>query len=134
MKILTKHTDYALAALGVMVEQRDESVTVADLAQRLGIPYPFLRGVFQKLSKAGLVQSFRGQGGGYRLTRKPERITVGDVMEVFQGPLEFTQCWVRDEKCPRRNRCTVRKKLKSLEQLFKQELSDCTLAELSPID
>ncbi len=63
MKILTKHTDYALAALSVLVEHQDEPISVADLAETLDIPYPFLRGVFQKLSKAGIVHSTRGQGG-----------------------------------------------------------------------
>ncbi len=131
MKILTKHTDYALAALGFMAERTPNPMTVADLAKTLGIPYPFLRGVFQKLSKAGIVRSSRGQGGGYMLAQPPSRITVGDIMNIFQGPLEFTQCWVRDEKCPRQNRCMVRRKLKALERQFKLELYDCTLAQLA---
>lgn len=104
-------------------------MNVAQLAGMLQIPYPFLRVVFQKLSKARIVTSVRGQGGGYVVVQ-PEGILVADVIEVFQGPIEFTQCSVRDEACPRKTLCVLRKKMLDLEQYFVQNVAKSTVADL----
>jgi Rrf2 family cysteine metabolism transcriptional repressor len=129
MKILTKHTDYALAALCALAKKPGQAMNVAQLASTLQIPYPFLRGVFQKLSRARIVTSIRGQGGGYVLAQ-PEKVRVADVIDVFQGPIEFTQCSVRDQACPRKDLCALRKKMVSLEQYFVQNVANSTVADL----
>lgn len=130
MKILTKHTDYALAALCELVAQKGKRLTVAQMSRKLDIPYAFLRRLFLQLTQAGVVQSHQGKQGGYSLAREPASVHVGEIIELFQGPLSFTDCFVRESKCPRQGRCKVRKKLQRLEEQFVKDLCQTSLAKL----
>ncbi|WP_375690751.1 Rrf2 family transcriptional regulator [Pseudooceanicola sp. LIPI14-2-Ac024] len=82
MKMSTKGR-YAMVALADIALQRDDGlVTLAGIAKRQDISLPYLEQLFVKLRRAGLVESVRGPGGGYRLSREPAKITVADVLEA----------------------------------------------------
>lgn len=90
---LGKSTRYALTAALEMAHAPDGLVTVAGLAARHALPAGALAKALQSLVRAGLAVGTRGVGGGYRLARPASRISVLDVVEVFQplgaggGPL-----------------------------------------------
>jgi len=89
---LNKSTRYALCAAMEMAEAwPDAPVTVARVADRYGIPQAVLAKVFQQLVHGGIATSSRGPGGGYRLTRDPSRVTVLEVMEIFEGTAPATR-------------------------------------------
>ena len=80
MKLSTKGR-YAMVALTDIALQPDGSVvTLGDIAQGENISVPYLEQLFVKLRRAGLVESVRGPGGGYRLSRAPEAIRVSEIM------------------------------------------------------
>lgn len=80
MKLSTKGR-YAMVALADMALQPDGTlVTLGDISRRQDISLPYLEQLFVKLRRAGLVESVRGPGGGYRLARPPSRIRVVDVL------------------------------------------------------
>ena len=62
-------------------------VRVQTIGERQRIPYRFLEQIFQRLRKADLVSGKRGPGGGYVLARRPEEISLRDVVEAIEGPL-----------------------------------------------
>jgi Rrf2 family protein len=61
------------------------ALPLAELGRRQAIPARYLEQIFQKLRRAGLVTSKRGPGGGYRLARRPEQISLCDVVRAVQG-------------------------------------------------
>jgi Rrf2 family cysteine metabolism transcriptional repressor len=89
---LTFKGDYALKAVLDLALHYNEVVTSHDLAQRIDAPIKFLEQVLLELKKGGIVQSRRGNIGGYLLSRPPAQITVGDVVRVIEGPIEPIAC------------------------------------------
>lgn len=81
----SKSTLYALYA-ALELAATEETVTVASVAERYGLPPGALAKVFQQLVRAGLAVGVRGIGGGYRLARPASKITVLDVISVFDPP------------------------------------------------
>ncbi|MDO5705898.1 MAG: Rrf2 family transcriptional regulator [Paracoccus sp. (in: a-proteobacteria)] len=80
MKLSTKGR-YAIIALVDLATAKGEDLTsLAEIAKRQDISLPYLEQLFVKLRRAGLVDSVRGPGGGYRLARSPETIRVADVL------------------------------------------------------
>jgi Rrf2 family protein len=80
-------TDYALRALLVLAEQAPALVKVEALTAAEGMPRKFVELILSELRRAGLVVSRRGSDGGYGLALPPERITVGAVVRLLDGPL-----------------------------------------------
>jgi Rrf2 family protein len=81
--------EYALQAIFDLASQRPgEPVKIADIARRQRIPQKFLELILAGLKQGGFVESRRGAEGGYLLARKPESITVGDVLRFVEGPLQ----------------------------------------------
>ena len=104
MKISTK-SQYALEALmDLHLHAVDGQESLKNIAQRRGISEHYLEQIFSTLRKAGIVESFRGAQGGYRLAREPGSITAGEVIRALEGPLCPVKCVCSsrdDEKrCP----------------------------------
>lgn len=72
-------------------ESRDP-VSIRTISRRQSIPVPHLEQVLSKLRRAGLVESHRGTKGGYRLTRLPEQVSVGDVIRALEGDIALSEC------------------------------------------
>ena len=70
---------------------RGRAVPVKDLSGRTGVPEGFLVQILQSLRKAGIVESVRGAGGGYRLACPPLDVTVGGVLRASQGGGEYVE-------------------------------------------
>ncbi|MFD1912191.1 Rrf2 family transcriptional regulator [Halodurantibacterium flavum] len=81
MKLSTKGR-YAMVALADLASAKDEILSLAEISRRQDISLPYLEQLFVKLRRAGLVESVRGPGGGYRLARSPDAIRVSEIMEA----------------------------------------------------
>lgn len=134
MKGINRDTDYAVRALLCMAkllpEKREEVVTVNRIAKIEGLPRVFLRRVLQQLARNKVLDSHRGKGGGFAFRRPPGSITVDEIIEIFQGPIDITNCVLGAEPCPRRKYCKLRARMKSLNELIKNELQRITIADL----
>jgi len=87
MRVSAK-SDYALRALIEMAGRTDSTpVSAEELGRRQEIPHGFLQAILADLRRSGVVVSQRGQSGGWRLSGKPEDITVADVIRAVDGPL-----------------------------------------------
>lgn len=91
---LTAKTEYACLAMLELAQhfESGQLVQVRRIAERHGIPSPFLVQIFQELKRAGLVASTRGAAGGYRLSRSPDDVTLADVLDIVEGAVEPTTC------------------------------------------
>jgi Rrf2 family iron-sulfur cluster assembly transcriptional regulator len=78
--------------LDLALHYQDGPITLADISQRQGISLSYLEQLFSKLRKQGLVDSTRGPGGGYRLSRPARDIAVADVITAVDEKVETTRC------------------------------------------
>ncbi|MEM9565860.1 MAG: Rrf2 family transcriptional regulator [Actinomycetota bacterium] len=88
MRVSTRG-DYASRALLSLALHRDQEgpTTVRDIAERTGLPQPYLEQILLALKGAGLVRSKRGVGGGYVLARDPSEINLAEIVRAVDGPI-----------------------------------------------
>ena len=104
MKISTKGRYALRLMLDVALHSHGTAVPLRDVAHRQDISDKYLEQIVTQLSRAGLVRSVRGAGGGYLLTREPEEYTVGEILRVLEGNLAPVSCAAADDVC----RCGIR--------------------------
>jgi len=105
---LSKKGEYALRALSCLVRRRGAGpVPIREIAQEEQIPKKFLEAILLELRKAGLIESSRGAGGGYRLVKDPAGISLARVIRLIDGPLAPLRCVSRTApiRCPRERIC-----------------------------
>jgi Rrf2 family protein len=103
---------------------------VNQIANRQGIPMRFLEQVMNSLRKGGLVESFRGASGGYRLARQPEEITLADVVQAVEGPITLMDCVAEGGACDRTTECVIREVFCDVQRSVIDTLAAVTLADI----
>ena len=129
MKLLTKNTDYAVRALLWMAE-KGGSVTVTELSDTVKIGRPMLRKLLQVLAHKGLLDSSKGRGGGFRLAIPPEKIRLTNLIDIFQGAVELSDCVVRKEVCPEIRCCPLRREIEDIRGIVEQRLGKLSIGSL----
>jgi Rrf2 family protein len=108
---LSTQSRYGVRAIFDMVyNSKGMEAQVKDISRRQGISPRYLEQIFQKLKKAGILGSKRGPAGGYFLNKKPETITVGDIVKITEGTLNPVLCYPFQHSvnpCPRINDCVT---------------------------
>lgn len=130
MKVLNKETDYAVRALISLGMKADGWVSAKAISDEQAIPYQFLRRILQELIRQGLVVSKEGAGGGVMLGRNPDTIGVADVIEIFQGKVQVSECMFRKQLCSNRANCVLRHEIMRIEQMVSEEFSKVTIGKL----
>jgi Rrf2 family protein len=130
MKLITRDTDYSIRALIYIARNNGRIVSITELVKELDTPRPFLRKILQLLSTSGVLKSYRGKNGGFELARKPEKICLLDLMEIFQGKFKLTECLFKKKICPNLINCELKSKLDSLGELVENIIKEITLASL----
>ncbi|MDY6979951.1 MAG: Fe-S cluster assembly transcriptional regulator IscR [Pseudomonadota bacterium] len=92
MRLTTKGRYAVTAMLDLALHYKEGPITLADISQRQGISLSYLEQLFSKLRKNGLVDSTRGPGGGYRLSRDAHEVAVADVITAVDEKVETTRC------------------------------------------
>ncbi len=87
MKVSTRGDYASRALLSLALHDEVGPTSVRDIAERTGLPQPYLEQILLALKGAGLVQSKRGVGGGYVLARPPAEITLGQIVSAVDGPI-----------------------------------------------
>ncbi|MBW4331281.1 SUF system Fe-S cluster assembly regulator [Stakelama sp. CBK3Z-3] len=102
------------------------------IAEETALPLPTVQKLVSKLSSAGLIESTRGTGGGFRLTRPPAAISVADIVEAIEGPIALTAC-VDDARaeCAVEANCSVRPHWSIVNGAVRGALADISLASLT---
>ena len=131
MKISTKGR-YALRLM-VDIAQHGESgpVSLRDTARRQKLSDKYLEQIVTPLSKAGLVRSVRGAGGGYLLTRGPEEYSVGDILRPLEGDLAPVECATDAGFCDRSCDCVTVELWQEIHRAVSAVVDGTTLADLA---
>jgi Rrf2 family protein len=131
MRFVTRDTDYGLRALMYMAKLKGKIANVDEIAAKGRLPKVFLRRILQKLAEKKILVSYKGKSGGFALLPKPGKLSVTDVMKVFQGDIDLTNCLLKGKICPNRGICNLRKKIKSINLVVIRELDKITLKSLA---
>ena len=123
---------YALRMmLDLAANQADGYVALKDVAARQGISKKYLEQIIPVLNRAGLLQTARGVQGGYRLTRRPEEYTLGDVLRATEATLASVACLeVGAESCPRQGDCLTYPVWLGLDKVVNDYLDSITLQDI----
>ncbi|MGH9586980.1 MAG: RrF2 family transcriptional regulator [Acidobacteriaceae bacterium] len=132
---LTKKADYGLMALKYLAEHSDEpSLSAKDIASAYHIPPQLLAKILQLLAREGLLRSHAGMNGGYSLTRKPQTITVFEVIRIIDGPLFITSCVTDAGVCDLTSSCTIKEPLARVNDSISDVLKNIRISDLVDAD
>ena len=131
MKISTKGRYALRLMLDIAAHDSGEPVRIKEIASRQEISAKYLEQIVAILSKAGYVKSIRGPHGGYRLTRKPEEYSLGDILRLTEGSLAPVECLEGEtNQCPRAGDCITLLFWKKLDKAIREVTEGYTLEDL----
>ena len=130
--IYSKPCEYAIRALVYVARFPGQGAARGtEIAKAEGLPAPVLGKVLQELVRKGLLESRRGPGGGFRLARKPELITLRDVVAAIDGLDQFAECAVGLEGCSDNSPCPLHDTWKGIRTQLMNYLEATTLADMA---
>jgi len=129
MKLTTKGRFAVTAMLDLALRHQHGPVTLAGIGERQGISLSYLEQLFGKLRRHALVDSVRGPGGGYRLARPGDKVSVADIILAVDEPLDATQCGGM-ENCQEDKRCMTHNLWATLNEKLYDYLNSVTLQDL----
>ncbi len=126
--------EYAAKAVLYLSLKYPEVVTIHEVARRHNIPVKYLEHILLALKKAGLLESRRGVRGGYTLARRPEQISMGEVLRVVDGRFSQSSCIEVDLRrpytCPESNTCGLKQVWRNVQMAVEKILFETNFAEL----
>jgi Rrf2 family protein len=103
--------------------------TTREIASALGVSEAHLSKVLQRLARAGIVESLRGPRGGFRLARPPATLTLEDVFEAIEGPMETPGCLLGTPVCG--GACMLGTLLSDLDRQVRDHFSSTRISDLA---
>ena len=105
---ISRRTDYGVRVIIDLASlPGDGRASTSEIADRQNIPAPFLAKIISQLSLSGLVYTYRGSGGGVSLARPASEISLLEVIEALDGPLQLNRCTIEPDACPQNGHCPV---------------------------
>lgn len=129
MKLSTKGRYGVKAMVDLAINYDDKPVSIKVISKRQNISDYYLEQLFSSLRKAKLIRSIRGAQGGYVLNRKPEEITVADIIDVLEGPIEIAEC-LEGVECNNIDACATRLLWKKIKTNIDGVLKSVTLQDI----
>ena len=138
-KSFDKGVDYMISTKGryglrVMIDlaknDNGSYIPLKDIADRQEISKKYLEIIVKKMVEGGLVKGSSGKGGGYKLVKKPEKYTVGEILTLMEGTISSVACLAdKDYNCPRTKKCATLPMWKEFDKMvhdyfYKKKLSD----------
>lgn len=132
MMELTRKGEYAIRGIIYLAGQPAGRMSlISEIAEATKVPATFLAKIFQSFAKLGLVNSFRGTGGGFTLGRPASRITLREVVEAVEGPIIPNRCLLGDGECDLGRKCLVHPVWRRVQTQVVQVLESVTIEELA---
>jgi Rrf2 family protein len=134
--ILSKKTRYAIVALARLARDYGKGpVQIHGIAEQEKIPQSFLENILLELKKRGVLGSKLGKAGGYYLLKRPEDVTLAEIVRQFEGTISLMYCVSENsyrpcEFCKDETTCQIRKVFKEIRDTTYEILARTTLKEL----
>ena len=129
---LTNLADYGVVLMCHMASAPRELHSAVYLSKETGIPVPTVSKIMGALSKAGLLSSFRGLKGGFRMEREASEISIAEIIEAVDGPIALTNCIEHAPgDCCYESLCSMKPHWQVINSAIRKGLIGITLAEIS---
>ena len=133
MNISTKGR-YAIRALSHLSEsyrkKDNKPISIKEISTREHISNRYLENIFVKLRKAGIVLSLKGEKGGFKLARAPEKISLAQVLNAVENEMAPSKCVINIKACDRTGKCGIRKIWVGLHKHINTYLDKTSLKEI----
>ena len=130
MKLSTR-SRYGTRMMLDMAQHYDRGpIQMGDIAKRQDISVKYLEQLIIPLKKANYVQSVRGPKGGHMLARSPDRITVGEIVDLLEGGIHLTHCVENPGVCEKSEDCLTRSLWQQATRAMHEKLNSVTLSEM----
>lgn len=133
--IVSRKSDYALRAVDYLAQfakknpSPEAKATTCVLAEEMGIPYRFLRGIIKELGAANIIETQRGKQGGIRLARPSSDISIYDVLiAIDKKSVAVNQC-VLHSTCSRRKVCSIHNQMIDLQEMINNRLMEIRFSD-----
>lgn len=133
---LSSLADYAVVMMSAAARRCGGAgrLNATALAEETGLPLPTVQKLVSKLSAAGLIESQRGSGGGFRLSRPPAAISLADIVEAIEGPIAMTACVEHGaQNCCVEENCRVKPHWNAVNGAVRGALAGVSLASLASL-
>lgn len=131
---ITLEADYAIRvsyALGLA----NGKATAKAVSEVTGVTLRFALKILRKLTQSGITKSYKGVSGGYALNRLPSEISLGEIIECIDGPIQINQCLSNEFQCTRvgnTNECAIHQVFNEVNHSLRNELFSITLDRFLP--
>ena len=129
MKLSTRGK-YGLHAMYYLASHAGEGPQPLQNISTVGVPKQYLEQILGNLRRAGLVSTVRGAQGGYQIARDPGDITLRDIIDSVEGPIELSECTVSENNCERSGTCPVRWVWQRVTDSINHELEKIKLSDM----
>lgn len=131
MNLIRENTRYGLRALLHMVSHNcDRRFSAAELAEAADTTTDFMHKILQDLQGAGIVSSRSGPGGGSRLAREPDEVTLWDALQALQGSVAISKCMLGLDMCSWTDTCPLRSTWVKIQKQMEEDFSAVTLGDV----
>ena len=131
---LRKLTDYAIRCIRAVAVSNTDTVISGKIAEMECIPKAYVLTVLAYLRDAGIMESSQNRhfdkGGGYRLIKDPNDITLYDVIKITEGEIKINSCLYDDDCCVNKTTCKVHKEFDRINDILIKELSKKSLSQI----
>lgn len=132
MMELTRKGEYAIRGILYLAQQPPGKISlISEIAEAADVPQTFLAKIFQGFAKIGIVNSYRGTGGGFTIGRSPSTITLREVVEAVEGPIVPNRCLMGVGYCDRGDKCNVHPVWRKVQSQVVQILDSVTVEEMA---
>jgi FeS assembly SUF system regulator len=130
---MTRLTDYGIVLLSHFARERDRSMHCArDISAAARLPLPTVNKILKVLTKKGLLVSHRGVKGGYSLARRPEEISMADIITATEGPVAITLCTTSfPGNCAQEHACPIHSNWQKVNDAIRHALESVNLMEMA---
>ncbi|MGL4451514.1 MAG: RrF2 family transcriptional regulator [Sarcina sp.] len=129
MKLSTKGRYGVKAMVDLAIHYDDKPVSIKVISKRQNISDYYLEQLFSSLRKAKLIRSIRGAQGGYVLNKRPEDITIAEIMEILEGPIEISDC-LEGVECYNFDECATKNLWQQIKTSIDNVLCSVTLQDV----
>jgi FeS assembly SUF system regulator len=128
---ISKLADYAIMVMVELSDDQGEVLSAQALAERCRLELPTVSKVLKLLTQSGLVRSFRGASGGYRVDRSAGDISVAEIIAAIEGPIAMTECSLDTGVCQQEDNCSLRSNWQRISLAIAEAMSRVSLAEMA---
>ena len=135
--MLSNSSKYGIRAMAYLARHQDEKTSfgIKEISQELDLPTPYLAKIMQLLVRHRILNSVKGPNGGFSLMKKPESITLYDIVRIIDGEGLFKNCIIHDNTCSSvrktRKMCTVHNDYEAIRKQLLTLFKNRTIADLA---